>query len=138
MSKRLLPLVALASLLSLLLTSPAQAQVSQILETYSTSLTTYKPTGNSLLQGVRPLVTQRGLTIDGVLRSRPGYPMALAGDPYERAWSGREFQGALRLDLGTYAPLDVDIAMPTKGIPWVVGRTYNARQVNSGSSPINS
>src|SRR5262245_39894987 len=116
MSKRALARVVLSALVAAaVLAMHAGAQVSKILETYSTSLTTYKPTGTSLLQGVRRLVTQRGLTIDGVLRSRPGFPMALAGNPFERAWTGHEFQQSLRLDTGTYAPLEVDIAMPTKG-----------------------
>jgi RHS repeat-associated protein len=114
------------------------ARAQQILETYNDSLTTYKPTGNTAVQGVRPLAVQRGVTLDGAMRARPGFSMALAGNPFENAWNRHEWQGDLRIDIGAYEPFDVDIALPTKGLPWVVGRTYNAEQKNSGGSAINS
>ena len=100
----------------------------QILETYDASMTTYKPTGNTLVQGVRPQVVQRGVTLDGVMRSSPAFPMVCSGNPFENAWPGRENYAGIRIDCGSYAPQDIDIALPSKGIPWVVGRTYNAIQ----------
>jgi hypothetical protein len=123
--------------LALLVTLPV-VPVSQILEIASDSLTTNKYTGNTLVQGVRPQVVQRGVTIDGAMRSRPAYPMMLAGNPFENAWSGRENYGGIRIDVGAFAPQDIDISLPTDGIPWMIGRTYNARQLNSGGSAINS
>src|SRR5262245_5796886 len=123
--------------LSLLVAHPV-TPVSQILEIASDSLTSYRYTGNTLVQGVRPQVLQRGVTIDGAMRSRPAYPMAIAGNPYENAWTGRENYAGIRADLGAFAPQDIDIALPTDGVPWVIGRTYNARQLNSGGSAINS
>ena len=110
----------------------------QILESANDSMTTYRPSGNSTLQGVRPQVTQRGVTLDGAMRSSPGFPMVLAGNPFENAWVGRENYAGIRIDTGSYAPQDIDIALPSKGIPWVVGRSYNAIQKNSGGSFINS
>src|SRR5260221_462427 len=123
---------------ALVLVAVARPLRAQILENYSTSLTTYKPTGNTTIQGVRPLVVQRGVTLDGVLRSGSSFPMMIGGNPFENAWNGREFLKPLRIDTGSYAPLDVDIALPTLGVPWVIGRTYNAVQQNSGGSAINS
>jgi hypothetical protein len=110
----------------------------QVLESASDPMTTYKPTGNTTIQGVRPRVLQRGVTLDGVMRSQPGFPMVCSGNPFENAWPGRESYAGIRIDTGSYSPLDVDIALPSKGIPWVVGRTYNAIQQNSGGSAINS
>jgi YD repeat-containing protein len=116
----------------------AAAQTSQILEIASDSLTSYRYTGNTLVQGVRPQYNQRGVTIDGAMRSAPAYPMVLAGNPFENAWTGRESYGGIRADLGAFARQDIDIALPTDGIPWVIGRTYNARQLDSGGSAMNS
>lgn len=123
--------------LGLLLAFPTAANA-QILATSSDSLTSYQYTGNTLVQGVRPQYLQRGATFDGAMRSRPAYPMALAGNPFENAWTDRESYGGIRIDLGAFAAQDVDIALPTDGIPWVIGRNYNARQLDSGSSAINS
>ncbi|MFN0007039.1 MAG: RHS repeat-associated core domain-containing protein [Planctomycetota bacterium] len=128
----------LLALLPALTTNRASAQTSQILEIASDSLTSYRYTGNTVVQGVRPQYNQRGVTIDGAMRSAPAYPMVLAGNPFENAWTGRENYGGIRADLGAYAPQDIDIAMPTDGIPWVIGRTYNARQLDSGGSAMNS
>jgi len=86
--------------------------VSQVLEIASDSLTTYRYASNTTIQGVRPQVLQRGVTIDGAMRSRPAYPMAMAGNPFENAWSGRENYGGIRIDLGAFAPQDIDIALP--------------------------
>lgn len=36
--------------------------------------------------------------------------------------------GDIRLDVGTYAPFDIDIALPATGFSWMIGRTYNSRQ----------
>src|SRR5215468_9118081 len=116
--------VRVVAVVSVVVALSAGTARGQILENYSTSLTTYKPSGNTTIQGVRPLVVQRGVTIDGVVRSAPGFSMALGGNPYESAWTGREFMKPMRLDTGTYTPLDVDIALPTTGITWVIGRTY--------------
>ena len=62
---------------------PSVASAQQILEIHSDSLTAYKPTGNTLVQDVRPLHSQRGVTIDGSLRAEAALPMALEGNPFE-------------------------------------------------------
>jgi RHS repeat-associated protein len=131
-------LVSALSLLLALMATAGLAAAQQILETYNDSLTTYLPSGNSTQQGVRPLHTQRGVNLDGSLRSRPGFPTHLQGNPYENAWVGQQYQGDLRVDVGAYAPTDVDIALPSTGISWVVGRTYNTAQQTSGSAAMDS
>jgi YD repeat-containing protein len=118
--------------------TPALTAVSQILETYADSLTTYQATAKTKVGDLRPLPTQRGVTLDGALRAAPMLPLHLAANPFENVWSGREKQGDLRIDTGTYGPSDVDLALPANGFSWVVGRTYNARQTNSGGSQFDS
>jgi hypothetical protein len=104
----------------------------QILETYSASLTTYLPTGKTKVQNVRPRAEQRGVNLDGSLRSAPGIPAALAGNPFESVWAGTASLEGVRLDTGTYNPFEIDISLPAPGHRWLVGRTYNARQDDSG------
>ena len=136
----LLP-VSLAFLPTSVSSSPsasALTPVSQILEKYDDSLTTYQATAKTKVWDLRPLATQRGVTLDGALRAAPMLPMHLAGNPFERVWTGHEKQGDLRIDTGTYGPSEVDLALPATGFSWVVGRTYNARQTDSGGSQYNS
>ncbi|MGK2922185.1 MAG: hypothetical protein ACSLE4_05270, partial [Methyloceanibacter sp.] len=54
--------------LALLVALPV-VPVSQVLEIASDSLTAYKYASNTIVQGVRPQVLQRGVTIDGAMRS---------------------------------------------------------------------
>ena len=103
--------------LAVLAATASEAHAQQLLEVDSDCLTTYLPSGNSLLQGVRPLHLQRGVNIDGSLRSRPGFPMRLNGNPFENAWVGQQYQGDLRIDVGAYAPTDIDIAVGCNDIP---------------------
>jgi len=131
-------LLSVVSVVVALAVTAGFAAAQQILEIYNDSLTTYLPTGNSTQQGVRPLHTQRGVNLDGSLRSRPGFPMHLQGDPYENAWAGQQYQGDLRVDVGAYGPTDIDIALPSTGISWVVGRTYNTAQLTSGGAATDS
>jgi YD repeat-containing protein len=105
----------------------------QILETYSASLTTYLPTGKTKVQNVRPRAEQRGVNLDGSLRSAPGIPAALAGNPFESVWAGTQAIDNVRLDTGTFNPLEVDMSLPSPGFKWpVIGRTFNSRQDDSG------
>jgi len=106
----------------------------QILSTYNDSLTTYLA-GATKVQGVQPQYRMRGVGIDGSTRQGPVLSMALAGNPFENAWTGREHQGPLRLDVGAWSPTEVDIALPSTGLAsWVVARTYSAVQKSGGSA----
>ena len=110
----------------------------QLLEMYSDSLTTYQAASKTAVWNLRPLATQRGVTQEGALRTAPMLPMHLAANPFENVWVGHEKQGDLRIDTGTYGPSEVDIALPATGFSWVVGRTCNARQTDSGGSQYDS
>ena len=48
----------------------AVASADPLLEVHDASLTTYVPASVSPVQGVRPLVEQRGTGIDGMMRAR--------------------------------------------------------------------
>ncbi len=102
-----------------------------ILTVYDASLTTYLASSASGEQDIRPLVTQRGVSLDGQLRAPSGQPFHAAGNPYESSPIGDE---VITEAVGTYTVFDRDIALPAKGFSWVVGRTYNARQATSGGS----
>lgn len=129
--RRFFAVVALATLWS---ATPARAD--QILQTNGDSLTTYKYGGNTRVQGVRPRPEQRGVGLDGAQRAGGSLPWVLAGNPFESAQAG-ETLGSLRLATGAYAPTEIDLALPARA-PWVVGRTFNARQENSSNQHIDS
>jgi len=108
------------------------AFAAQILEVYSGSLTTYLPTGKTKVQNVRPRAEQRGVNLDGSLRAAPGIPAAIAGNPFESVWGGTQAIDGVRLDTGTYQSFEVDIALPAPGFKWLVGRSFQSRQDDSG------
>jgi hypothetical protein len=102
----------------------------QILQAYSATLTTYLA-AKTLVQGVKPRPEQRGVNLDGSLRKGSTHPIALAGNPFESAWRGSAELNNVRLDTGTWSPTQIDISLPAI-VPWVIGRSYNARQDDSG------
>ncbi|MCI0676140.1 MAG: hypothetical protein L0Y42_10250, partial [Phycisphaerales bacterium] len=114
------------------------AAADQILENYSDSLTTYLHTSKSNEQDVRPLVDQRGVHIDGALRHGSSLPMMLAGNPFGEGWDSNNRLSSIRLDTGTFAIHDVDLALPAPGFSWVIGRSHNSRQKDSGGSYFSS
>jgi len=109
--------------------TPAQ---SQILSTHSDSLTSYLA-GGTKVQGVQPQHLMRGVGIDGSTRQGPVFSMAIAGNPFENAWTGHEHQGSLRLDIGAWSPTEVDIALPANGFVWPVARSFSSVQKSGGS-----
>jgi len=114
----------------------ASARADQVLQTSGDSLTTYKYAGNTRVQGVRPRAEQRGVGLDGAHRAGGSLPWALAGNPFESPQAG-EALGSLRLATGAYAPTEIDLALPAQA-PWVVGRTFNARQETVAPSHLDS
>jgi len=107
-----------------------------ILEIDATTLTAYLADATPV-QGVRPRVQQRGVELDGSMRSAPGLPMAINGNPFGGVWGGGTHNG-VRLDLGTWSQQEVDIALPAPGFSWVIGRSYNARQETSTPAHLDS
>jgi RHS repeat-associated protein len=115
--------------LALLAGTPALGQA--VLEIESSTLTAYKPTGATTGQGVRPLVANRGVHLDGTARLPSLQGWMLAGNPFGERWDSSLFLGEVRLDLGAYTPTEVDLALPAQ-VPWIIGRSYNGQQDNSG------
>jgi RHS repeat-associated protein len=129
--RRVLAVAALATLWS-----ADAARADQILQTNGDSLTAYKYSGNTRVQGVRPRAEQRGVGLDGVQRAGGSLPWALAGNPFESAQAGEALSG-VRLATGAYAPMEIDLALPAQ-VPWIVGRTFNVRQADSGGAHLDS
>ena len=109
-----------------------------ILEIHADSLTDYKLSGASNFQDIQLDHGNRGVRIEGSIQAGPLFPMAFAGNPFESAWSVSGSQNGLRLDTGAYSPQDLDISLPSDGPGWPIGRSYNARQVDSSGTARNS
>jgi YD repeat-containing protein len=124
-SLRSLLVFALAALLS------ALAFATEILEVSDSSLTSYLA-GRTNAQDVRPLHRQRGVNLDGSLREGGAFPLAIAGNPFERAWHGDMKNNGVSLDTGAWSPTEIDLSLPAPGPRWSVGRSYNAVQDDAG------
>jgi RHS repeat-associated protein len=128
---------ALVVAVSAAVSSGALAQT-QVLEVYGASLTTYKPTGATACQGAYPMANaeQRGVHIDGTLRSPSPFGWAIAGNPFGDAVNGSPRSGDLVLSTGTYSPTEIDWVGPNPGmVRWVIGRTFNQRQQSISNGP---
>ncbi|NOT31472.1 MAG: hypothetical protein HOP15_13575, partial [Planctomycetes bacterium] len=96
------------------------------------SLFTMKVTTPTPVQDVLPILFQRGVQLDGSLRAAPQQPpMVVAANPFEDAWRAPSI-GGIDLVTGAFELQEVDIALPAS-VPWVVGRSNNARQESSGT-----
>lgn len=102
-----------------------------VLDQHAPTLTSYHATNKTLVQDLRPRHDQRGVDLDGMLRSAAPLGWAINGDSVGGGFGHGRKLGDVALWTGTYAPLDVDLSMPTLGLPVVIGRTYNNRQENS-------
>jgi len=78
--------VAFLGSISLALAAGSAAS-SQLLEVHDATLTDYKAAATNI-QGVQPLVAQRGTNIEGSLRSPSTFKVALHANPFERIWRG--------------------------------------------------
>src|SRR2546426_11620309 len=110
-----------------------EAQADAILDFYGASWETYLATSKTAVQDVRPLVDQRGIFLDGTLRAAPLWPLALAGNPWSEAFDASNKFNGVRLDTGTYDINDADLVLRGP-VNLVIGRSYNARQKDSGGS----
>jgi RHS repeat-associated protein len=121
------------AVLTLAAVSAAFASDSQVLEVYDNGLTAYRYTSGSPVQDVRPQHFHRGVHIDGSIREAPLFEWAAAGNPWSEEWNEKNRLGSVRLDVGAYSTTDIDMALPAPGFSWVVGRTYNSRQLDGAS-----
>jgi len=112
--------------------SLAPTAAGQILLVHDDSITEVLFGSATRVQDVRPIHLQRGVVIDGTLRSAPALPWALQGNPFETPAAGESLE-SVRLSTGAYAPFEIDLSLPAQ-VPWVIGRTYNARQRTSGDA----
>lgn len=117
--------------------APSVAETDPVNEIFGEAMLTYKPTVATAVQDVWPQVTQRGVQLDGMLRSGAYLPFHIHANPFESAWRAPAV-GGIRLDMGTFQVADVDIALPAEGFEWVIGRTYNPRQLDGSSAYRNS
>lgn len=119
--------LGIAGSLPMLCTAASLATETPILQTHDDALTSYLGAA-SAAQDVLPLAAQRGVNLDGSLRARGGPPMSLAGNPFGESWNGNMMLSGVRLDTGAISITDVDLALPSPGFSWVIGRSYNAVQ----------
>ncbi|NOT31995.1 MAG: hypothetical protein HOP15_16235 [Planctomycetes bacterium] len=98
----------------------------------SDSLYTMLVTTPTPVQDVLPQLLQRGVQLDGMLRAAPSQRMVIAANPFENVRRAPSI-GGVNLAVGTFEVQEVDIALPSEGFSWVIGRTVNARQQTSGS-----
>ncbi|MCH8271363.1 MAG: hypothetical protein IH985_09175, partial [Planctomycetes bacterium] len=115
-----------------------------VLNAHGKSLESYIFIGNtdgtSLVQGVRPLVEQRGAYFDGSGQAGSVWGLgALAAAPgNDGGWNrSATLSGGLNLHTGTYTITGVDLRFAADGgAGWPVVRTYNARQRDKDSTYI--
>lgn len=113
--------------------SMAMSGEDPILEIDSASLTAFLEDSATNVQGVRPSVGSRGVNLDGTARAGSPFGWALAGNGFGGG-IGQESVSGVTLATGTYRIADVDMAFPNSGsMSFVIGRTYNARQEDSGN-----
>ena len=127
---RMIPCVSPAFILAFL-TIGANARILLIDDQ---TLTTDPPAATGV-QDVKPIVGQRGVAIDGSLRVPMPSGLAIAGNPWEENWNAYNWFDSIRMDTGAYSVSEVDIALPSPGVTWVIGRSYNPLQHTGGGSP---
>lgn len=78
------------------------------------------------VQDIQPLVSQRGVGLDGSLRSAPPFGWAVHANPFAHEWNDNaRYRDDIMLHTGRYSPTEVDLALPAPGFSWTVGRTYS-------------
>lgn len=122
---------ALASLCSLLVSCALAPSVlgttDPILNVYGPTLTTV-PSSSAFRQPAWGRWQQRGVDIDGTQRTPVPLGWSVAGDPLGGGYSAGRTIGDVNLATGSYNPTEIDLALPTIGLPVVIGRTYNGVQ----------
>lgn len=123
-------LAAMSTVLGLL---PGTVLAQTILEISNTSLTASQLNAATAGQNVWPLAVQRGVGIDGTLRAGSMMGWSLAGNPMGEGWNGNAVVAGVNAMTGAAPMQAVDMALPSAGARWVVGRTYNPVQTTDGS-----
>lgn len=80
-------------------------------------------------QDIQPLVEQRGVGLDGSLRSRAPFGWAVNANPFAHGWNDHaRYRSDIMLHTGRYSPTEIDLSLPAPGFSWTVGRTYSASE----------
>jgi hypothetical protein len=103
-----------------------------ILEIRADALTSYKYSGTSAIQDVRPQILQRGVRLEGSVRAGAAFPMAFAGNPHEPAQLADAMQ-QIHLPTGNPTVDELDLALPAN-VMWPIRRSYNGVQKTSGGA----
>ncbi len=127
---RSFPQIAVAALVLFVL-AITSVQADPILEIDSDTLESYLPSTASNVQDIRPLLEQRGVAIEG--SAILGGAVSMSASPSNRVWAGQSTLAGVRLATGAVQISEVDLRFPAT-VPWVIGRSYNARQQTSGGS----
>ncbi len=108
------------------------AYAGPVLEVWPATLTSNKMDSTaSAGQDILPLALQRGVGIDGTMRAGSTLGWSLAGNPMGESWNGSANLAGVNAATGAPSVSAVDMALPSAGPRWVVGRTYNPVQTDN-------
>jgi RHS repeat-associated protein len=136
--RRLLSILGFAALIVAAVTAgEGLAQSQPLLQRDWTTSASYlvDPT---TIQGVGPNVLNRGVNPDGTIRETPFFSWQIAANPFSEEWDSNDKLSSVRLDTGSLSIGRVDLSIPAKGIPWVVGRTYSSAQQYTDGTHLDS
>ncbi len=89
----------------------------------------------TLVQDILPLISQRGVGLDGSLRSQAPFGWAVNANPFALEWNEHaRYRDDIMLETGRYSPTEIDLALPAPGFSWTVGRTYSIPESGSPTS----
>jgi RHS repeat-associated protein len=96
-----------------------------ILKIDTVTVDSYQASSTSV-QDVLPVVSQRGVGLDGSLRSQAPFGWSVNGNPFSHIWNeNARYRDIMMLETGRYSPTEIDLALPSPGFRWTVGRTYS-------------
>ncbi|MGD9691170.1 MAG: hypothetical protein AB7Q91_15570 [Phycisphaerales bacterium] len=127
---------AAAALLGLAL-SPALGLGQELLTIHGTALESYQASATRV-QDALPSLLLRGAYVDGSVAAGSSL-WPVGANPAPDAWNRHGMLGDVRLAPGTYDRTYVDLALPSIGVPWVIGRTFlsNASTAREGPQGVN-
>lgn len=76
-------------------------------------------------QNAEPFAAQRGVGLDGSLRSQAPFGWLVNANPFAHKWNlNARYNEDIMLHTGRYSPTEIDLNLPAPGFRWTVGRTY--------------
>ncbi len=128
--------VGLVSLFTASTLSLAQTPIAEsVLQIDSVTVDSYLASATSA-QDVLPVLSQRGVGLDGSLRSQAPFGWAVNGNPFAHEWNkNARYRDMMMLETGRYAPTEIDLALPSPGFRWTIGRTYSLEDSGAQGTP---